>query len=423
MPVDVALTDLTGQFSRIVTESGVAFPRRAVALAVSGGGDSIAMMHMAARMISPEMLHVVSVDHGLRSGAATEIAVVSDQAAQLGLAHHVLHWTWDKTGNLQAAARHGRWQAIARWAKGAGIDAVFLGHTEDDQVETLLMRLARGSGVDGLTAMNQTAMRDGLQIVRPLLGMTRAHLRAWLKDQNIRWCDDPSNEDRRFDRVRARQMYTQLEALGMTRKRLLQTVDHMQAAHRSLQKTAFDFARRHVRQDAGDLIFDPEGVILDKDDTPRRVMAAAFSWMAGQTYRPRFDSLMARVDQVRKGQKVTLSGCILLPQPGGGARLVREAAATPVVIAGQSPDAGVQWDRRWYLEGPMTPGLRFAALGDGLRQCTDWRRLDIPQSSLMASPAVWRDGALLAAPVAGLSNGWSAQIVTDFHSAAFGIED
>ena len=195
-----------------------------IGLCVSGGGDSIAMLHMAARARASRNFKVLTVDHGLRSEAKDEIALVAAQAETLGLDHTVVEWRWDGTGNLQAEARAGRWAAALHWAATHNLREIWLGHTEDDQVETVLMRLARGSGIDGLTAMYQSSQRDGLRVFRPLLGIGRDELRAWLNAQDIDWCDDPSNDDPRFDRVRARQMFDQLETLGLTCKRLLQTV-------------------------------------------------------------------------------------------------------------------------------------------------------------------------------------------------------
>ncbi|KQI71218.1 hypothetical protein AN191_14430 [Loktanella sp. 5RATIMAR09] len=395
-------------------------------LAVSGGGDSIALMQLAARLRPADTLRAISIDHGLRPEAKGEIALVAAQAGKLGIDHAVVDWTWDGKGNLQAAAREGRWAAVRDWAVMHDLSTVWFGHTEDDQVETLLMRLARGSGIDGLTAMYPLTLRDGLQVFRPLLGLSRADLRAWLMQQKITWAEDPSNDDPRFDRVRARQMFGHLQALGMTRKRLLQTVDHMQAAHLSLQEAALGFARRHVRQDAGDLILAPAALDLAKADAPRRVMAAAFSWVGSRSYRPRFEQLLETVAQARKGITMTLGGCIMTPDEGGAVRLMREAAATTSAVRLQS-DAGrplgVFWDKRWFLEGPVRDTLSFKALGSGIKDCADWRAAGLPRTSLMASPAVWQGDRLIAAPLAGLSQGWSARIVADFHTSAFAIED
>ncbi|MFT7105782.1 MAG: tRNA(Ile)-lysidine synthase, partial [Yoonia sp.] len=222
------------------------------------------MMHLAASAIDPERLYIFTIDHGLRPEAADEIAQVAAQASRLGLKHIVAQWQWDGTGNLQAVARAGRWATLRALAAEYKVGSVWMGHTQDDQIETFMMRLARGSGVDGLTAMQASTQRDGLTIFRPLLEMTRADLRAWLTFQDIRWCDDPSNEDARFDRVRARQMFAELSDLGLTAKRVLQTIDHMQAARETLQQAARDFAKRNIRQVSGDLLISSEALMLQK---------------------------------------------------------------------------------------------------------------------------------------------------------------
>ncbi|WP_247226551.1 tRNA lysidine(34) synthetase TilS [Yoonia sp. F2084L] len=425
MPVKGTLADVTARFQKAANASG-AGPEDLIGLSVSGGGDSIALMQLAVRLRSPKHLRVITIDHGLRPEAKDEIALVAAQAAKLGLHHTVTRWEWDGQGNLQAAARAGRWGAIYDWAMMYNMREVWLGHTEDDQVETVLMRLARGSGIDGLTAMYPLTNRNGLRVLRPMLGIARADLRDWLRAEQINWCDDPSNEDPRFDRVRARQMFTQLETLGLTRKRLLQTIDHMQAAHKSLQAAAHQFAKEHIRQDAGDLIFAPAAVDLKKADAPRRVMAAAFSWVGGKAYRPRFEQMLETVAKAQNGATVTLGGCLLSSDQNNMVRMTREAAATNAVTrpaAHRVNATGVFWDRRWLLEGPLADHLTYKALGDGIKACPNWRDSGMPRVSLLASPSVWNADTLLAAPLAGLPGGWSARIVADFHSSAFAIED
>src|SRR5690606_22697748 len=151
-------------------------------------------------------LHCVTVNHGLRPDAAAEAAMVASASATLAIPHHTLHWTgWDRQGNLQDAARRARSALIRDWAMAHDISLILLGHTADDQAETVLMRLARGSGVDGLAGMS--VHRGGTPaILRPLLGLHRQTLRDWLSAQGVTWADDPSNDDSRYDRIKARQM-------------------------------------------------------------------------------------------------------------------------------------------------------------------------------------------------------------------------
>ena len=417
MPVTGSLTD---QF-RTALHRIAPDPSGRIVLAVSGGSDSTALMHLAAAHLPQHTLIAVSVDHGLRDEAKAEIAQVASQAQALGLSHRVAHWRWDGQGNLQAAARDGRWTCLRETAQELCATAVWTGHTADDQAETVLMRLSRGSGVDGLAAMAENTTRDGLAVARPLLAMSRQDLRDWLTDRGIGWSDDPSNEDPRYARVQARKMASALSELGLTRKRLLQTVDHMQAAQVTLQEAASRFASRHVTQDAGDLVADRAILALDAGDTPRRVLAAALGWVGGHRYRPRFAQLTAAASSVLDGRQTTLGGVVLSPE-ADGLRMTREAAATqPLAI---SPDtATLLWDGRWRISGPSQPGLTVRALGEGIADCPHWRDCGLPRLSLLASPAIWRDDTLIAAPLAGLSNGWSVQIVADFQIGPIGIED
>jgi len=132
------------------------------------------------------------------------------------------------------------------------------------------------------------------------------------------------------------------------------------------------------------------------------------------------------VKQARNGMTVTLGGCVRLRDINGTVRLTRETSATPSFVsplADTHHSQGVFWDHRWFLEGPLGADLTFRALGAGIKDCPDWRDSGMPRMSLMASPSVWRGDDLIAAPLAGLSGGWSARIVADFHSSVFAIED
>ena len=394
-----------------------------IAIAVSGGGDSIALMHMAARLWPASLIDVLSVNHGLRAEASEEIAVVKAQAQRLGLRHTTLRWAWDGQGNLQAAARDGRFAALRDYCLGQRIDHLLLGHTEDDQIETLLMRLARGSGVDGLTGMAERTQRDGVILHRPLLGITRQALRTWLQAKGLAWCEDPSNDDPRYQRVRARQMLAALGELGLTRERLLMTAQHMRAAQATLIRAAKELAARDVRQEGPDLLLSSRLLPLGQNDSHARIWAEALRWVGGQSYRPRFDALTVAVAKVASGKAATLSGCLLLPERAGGIRVTREAAATQSAITVNHSLESTVWDHKWQITGPFDPTVTISALKEAIAQVPNWRAVGLPRKTLLATPAIRKGGVLIAAPVAGFGAEWVARIVADFHSTAFAIED
>lgn len=285
---------------------------RTVGVAVSGGGDSVALLHLVLDAMRPHGRNVlaVTVDHGLREGSDQEAAAVARLCAGLGVPHDTLRWDDSGRGNLQARARAARRRMIGAWARERGVESVLLGHTADDQAETVLLRLARGSGVDGLAGMPEGFWAEGVAWERPLLGVTREALRDWLRAREIAWAEDPSNEDPRFDRARARAMMEGLAGLGLTRGRLLRTAEHMRRARATLDAQAAGIARDSVREEGGSLLL-PRDLLgrFGSEDAPGRLLAAALMWVGGREVRPRWESLERLVMLARAERVATLHGC------------------------------------------------------------------------------------------------------------------
>ncbi|WP_052026135.1 tRNA lysidine(34) synthetase TilS [Oceaniovalibus guishaninsula] len=376
-------------------------------LAVSGGGDSMALLHLAAEWAGPSRrkLHVVTVDHGLRDGSADEAVMVRRQAAALGLTHDTLVWRRETMGNLQDAARSARRGLIAAWAARLGVDAVLLGHTRDDQAETVLMRMARGSGVDGLAGMAEVGRAQGIAWLRPLLTRGRAELRDWLTKRGLDWAEDPGNENSAFDRVRARRMAGTLADLGLSAARLELLSAHMARARDVLNDAMRDLAGQAVRQDGPDLVLDRAALLAARPETRMRLLAAGLRWISGNPYRPRFAALQGMVDTLDNG---TLHG-VLLRRQRGSVRLMREPRAVRDTVS-RTDDA---WDGRWCLSGPHDAALTVRSLADRAYAGGRW-----PVGTLAASPAIWRGETLVAAPLQEPGGLWSARLADgrdDFH--------
>lgn len=390
-------------------------------LAVSGGSDSMALMTLAQAWAGDTTsLHVATVDHHLRPGSAQEAQTVATAAKRLGLSHDTLHWQgWRGRGNLQDAARQARRGLLAQWAIGLGLDAVLLGHTQEDQAETFLLRLARGSGVDGLAGMQEHHRADGIVWLRPMLDLSRTDLRAWLATNQIDWTDDPSNDDPAFDRVRARQMQGLLASLGLTSERLAETAARMATARVVLDMAADAAQTRLRRAQHGDIAFDAAGLDALPEDLRTRLVARALCEVASKPYRPRLKALRASLTASR----ATLHGCVITRNKGE-LRITREASA----VRGLRVPLGQVWDNRWRLippEGMPTDTaqirLSIAALGpDGLARCPDRSHWRLPRQSLLASPGVWRDSTLVAAPLAGLAPDWHCKLCQSDTLAASG---
>lgn len=372
-------------------------------VALSGGGDSTALLLLArdwARARGREIL-AVTVDHGLRPGSAAEAAAAGALCARLGVPHAVRAWTgWDGAGNLQDAARRARRRLIGRFARDRGAAAVLLGHTLDDQAETFLMRLARGSGVDGLAAMRAETAWDRLPVLRPLLGLRRAALRDHLRAEGVAWSEDPSNADPRFARVRFRAALETLEALGLGPERLAETAAAMGRARVALERATADLARDALTAGpAGDVAIDLARTGAAPREIRLRLFAGALGWVAGDPYRPRLASLERALEALEAGAApgLTLHGC--LARRVGARVLIRRE---PAAVAPPVPLARGRWDGRWEWRGAgADPGLTIGALGaEGLARCGDWRARGLKREALLSTPALWRGRTLVAAPIA-----------------------
>ncbi|MHA7877221.1 tRNA lysidine(34) synthetase TilS [Roseivivax sp.] len=373
---------------------GPDFPAE-IGLAVSGGGDSMAMLALAHNWTRAwgVGLRVVTVDHGLRPEAADEARLVAEECRQLGWPHDILRWDgWDGQGNLQDAARRARLGLIDQW-RGRMRDVLFA-HTADDQAETLLMRLRRGSGVDGLSAMAPARQVGGMRILRPLLQERRETLRFHLRVLRVPFAEDPSNEDQRFERVRMRRLLTELEAEGLSPEGLNATAARMARARQALRARAADVADRIGAETWGQVTLDRDGFAAVERETQMRLLAGALQYVAGAGYRPRAEALEALLDGCLGGKGGTLGGAAVRVEDDT-LRILREAAALEGVTA--EVGDGSLWDGRWHLEGAGLEGLTVRMLGPrGWAQITDKPAGGPRFHDALALPAIFDKERLVA---------------------------
>lgn len=396
---------LAGPFAEALAHA----PPGRIGVAVSGGSDSTALLLLMRDWAAARgrAIAAVTVDHGLRPESAAEAAAVSELCGRLGVPHATCRRDAAALrGNLQAAAREARLALIAAWAAERDVAAVALGHTLDDQAETFVLRLARGSGVDGLAGMPASGRVNGLTLLRPMLALRRAALRAWLAEAGVAWAEDPTNEDSRFDRVRARAALPALAALGIGPERLAATAGAMARSRAALEASAGELARLALTPGAGgDLALDPDAIADAPEELGLRVMAGALVWVSGARFRPRLRQTRAALAACVSGalgRGLTAHGCVLRPS-GAGVAIRRE----PSRVAAPTRLASGRWDGRWRYVGPADASgrLRMGALGAReLSKLAGWRQAGLARETLLSAPAV-RDGErLVAAPLAGLGD-------------------
>ena len=384
------------------------FERRPrLAIAVSGGPDSLALCLLAERWARARDGTVVGliVDHGLRPTSTAEARQAASWLAARGIAQRILPWPGPKPATgIQAAARAARYELLAGWCRAAGVLHLLLGHQQDDQAETVALRAARGSGPDGMAGMAAVREIAGLRLLRPLLGVPKATLVAFLAAERQAWLDDPSNLAPGFARAGLRRGPpldgAALGALAQARA----------AARADRERAAAAWLARHARIDgAGFVTLDRAALEAAPCTLARRILQQTLLAVGGAPYPPRrarLERLVAAVRSASARRGWTLAGCRILANAD---RLLvcREAGAIAEVLA---PRAGVwqSWDRRFAIRAAgKLDGLQVRALGvEGWRQRRALRAAGtvraLPAAVRESLPGLWRDAALLAVPQLGL---------------------
>ena len=258
------------------------FPRSgSVILAVSGGADSTALLllaqHWRRRLRRGPNLVAATVDHGLRPGSRAEAEAVGALARRLGVAHEILVWRGRKPATgIEAAARHARYRLLAELARRLDGAPIATAHTLDDQAETVLMRLAAGSGPAGLAGMRARDMRHGIVLLRPFLGVRKQRLIATLTREGIAWSEDPMNADPAFARPRLRAAGAVLAREGLTPERVGRLAERM-ARYEHVVATAEEAARIALIDPQRPGRFDGRALIAAPEELALRLLAAAIS--------------------------------------------------------------------------------------------------------------------------------------------------
>ncbi len=410
----------TPEFKMLIAALGPFEARPAVAVAVSGGADSMALCLLAHAWAARRggTVAALSVDHGLRHGSLAEARQTGAWLNSRGIEHHVLRWRGDKPGsNLQAAARAARYALLTEWCRRRSVLHLLLGHHREDQAETVLLRLGRGSGVAGLAAMAGVTETPDLRLLRPLLSVPKGRLVATLRRRGQDWIEDPSNRDPAYARVRMRQAMPALGREGLTAERLAATAARLGRARGELDAaTAGILARAAELHPAGYCLLDPMALAVAPPEIGLRAVARMLITVSGGVYPPRrarllrlYQAIAAKPGGARLGGGRTLAGCRIVPHKDR-ILICREARAAAEVadVAGMAPRARVFWDNRFALvvAGGRTTRPRkliLSRLGRAgwaeiLAYAPELRKSPVPGPARPSLPAL-RDGrGVLAVP-------------------------
>ena len=371
-------------------------PKPHLVAAVSGGADSMALAVLLHRWAQARggMVTALTVDHGLRRASAAEAAQVGRILRPLGLSHQVLRWHGEKpAANVQAAARRARYALLQDWCARRGVLHLALGHQQEDQAETFLLRLGRGSGLDGLAAMALVTETPAMRLLRPMLGLPRARLEATLRRRGLPWIEDPSNRNPAHARVRLRGLMPALAAEGLSPGRLAATAGRLGRARAALeQSTAAVLAQAAMVHPAGFVWLDPAPLAAAAPEVGLRAVARVAMVVGGLEYPPRLERLERLYGRVVAGldSGATLGGCRFMPT-SGRILVVREPARTDEksVRAGET----LHWDHRFTLRVHQGARARRGSLTVGALGAAGWTEVRAAEPALAnAIPAPARHG-------------------------------
>jgi tRNA(Ile)-lysidine synthase len=402
----IADRELAGLFAPLAKASRIA-------LAVSGGGDSLALLDCAdrwrrSRASPPEMI-VLSVDHGLAATSKQDAAAVVALARDRGIDAKSLRWTGKKPrSGIEAAARAARYRLLLCAAKQAGASHLLLAHHREDQAETLLMRLARGSGLFGLAAMRPQVAAGEVTIFRPFLGVSRARLAATIAAAGLVPVEDAMNADPRFARVRLRQIMPLLAGEGIDPAGLAATANRLAGAAEAIDAAASALFEKAVSADDHAVASIDAGAFSTAPQEIRlRSLVRILLAVGGDQYPPRFERLVALADAIarhdgRARLKRTLSGTVIEWRRGCFViyREIGRNGLSEIAVGSGFSDL---WDHRFQVKtGSKAPsGLKLAALGEAGRRAIGVGARSAAPGAMAALPAMWRGKTLCAVPTLG----------------------
>ena len=340
-------------------------PRPILAVAVSGGPDSLALAFLAAAWAAKRRGRIVAltVDHGLRKNSAGEARTVGRWLRDAGIAHRILTWTGPKprTG-IQAAARAARYRLLSEWCRDQGILHLLVAHTRDDQAETFLLRLDRESGAAGLAAMPAISEEPDLRILRPLLTVPKARLIATLQARKHGWIEDPSNKNLSFARVEVRQFLSEIGGIAGSASRIapriVRSAGELGLARRARERIIAKFLARAATVDpSGFIELDHAMIKAAPADIAVESLQRCLLCVSGGGYPPRREKIGNLCAELRSPHAAgtfarTLAGCRIILQDsagnGGSILICREEPRAASAIAAP---AGISflWDSRFKI--------------------------------------------------------------------------
>jgi tRNA(Ile)-lysidine synthase len=415
MSVESAVPLSEREFSDLMAPLGPFEPNPKIAVAFSGGADSTAMVLLAVRWVKRRGGEVlaITVDHGLRPESVAEAKLAQSRIKALGVAGIILRWNNNQpVSGIQNAARTARYELMSGWCRRKGILHLLLGHHLEDQAETILHRLGRQTGADGLAGMARIRETADVRLLRPCLNVSRNRLQAVVEARGLEWVEDPSNQDQAYARVRLRKLLPALVVEQISPISLGGTAHRLAEVRQSMEnQTALVLANSAEMSSLGYARIESAAIIDNEREIARRILERLLGTVGGNLYPARRYAADHLLDDIRRNSHFkarTLAGCRII-QKKDDILIVREAARCP--IQKFTPGGWMDWDNRYRIL-VSAPGMAnrtdfiIRALGDDFpRKSAEYLTKNGPRVPNLAVrralPSVWDRYGLVGVPHLG----------------------
>ncbi|RZB12714.1 tRNA lysidine(34) synthetase TilS [Ehrlichia minasensis] len=324
------------------------------AVAVSGGIDSMVLLHLSAQYSNCNTPIILTVNHGLRQEAEQEALFVFQHSQNLNLKCHILNWHGKlPESNIQSSARQIRYGLLLQWCNENRINYLMVAHQKNDQAETIMIRLERGSGLDGLAGMQECTYLNGICILRPLLSVSRIELLQYANQNNISWINDPSNNNKKYKRTLYRNMLETTDNSEVFINRLYTASTHI--------KRSLDCILHYVREATDQCLeFTNLGHINIKldvflnlpEEISLRLLTYSIMTIGQQKYKPRYNKINRIFYKIQNNEfnsAQTLCNCKIVKNQNNTISVIREVSTIKELTVTYPTNTPIIWDNRFKI--------------------------------------------------------------------------
>ena len=384
-----------------------------IAIAVSGGVDSMVLMNLAKEsdFLNDKNVFILVVDHGLRAESKQEAKFVKNEAKKLGFPTRILKWKGSKPNKrIQEEARNKRYSLLINFCRENNINNLYLAHHLDDQIETFLFRMFRGSGLQGLTSFSSSYERNGLTLIRPLIDTPKSELISYARRKKINWVEDPSNENQKYDRVKLRKVLPLIYKEGFDKKVFLKSVKKLRLANQALDQITKEFVLQYVIIKKNISVFIKKELFLTApEDVQLRVLQNTIRIFSGERYySPNYLKILNLMNWARNDNNIsakTLGGTIFRKRKGGLILYKEVKKLNDIKPIKLSKSKYKAWDNRFLIKINKSVKGEISYLGnEGVKILKSKKILGkkgfngIPLTALYSIPAMWDGKRLISAP-------------------------